>query len=69
LADHRGYINKGQAHTATGANYNQPGHSLSDLSVTVLEISRKEDDLYRKEHEKYFINLFNTNYRGLNKQK
>ena len=69
LADHRGYINKEQTDTATGAHFNQPGHSLSDLSVTILEISRKEDDIYRKEREKYFINLFNTNYRGLNKQK
>ena len=69
LADHRGYINKEQVDTATGAHYNQPGHQLSDLSVTILEVSRKQEDNYRKEREKYFINLFNTNYKGLNKQK
>ena len=69
LADHRGYIKKEQIDTTTGAHYNQPGHQLSDMSVIILEISRKQEDIYRKEREKYFINLFNTNYRGLNKQK
>ena len=69
LADHRGYINKEKIETATGAHYNQPRHQLSDMSVTILEKSRKEEDLYRKQREKYFINFFDTNYRGLNKQR
>ena len=68
LADHRGYINNINVNYATGAHFNTPGHQLSDLSVIILEKTRKEDNSYRKERERYFINLFNTYYKGLNKQ-
>ena len=65
LADHRGYVNNGDD-TATGEHFNL--HTLSDLSITILEQVKKKDDLYRKEREKYFIRKFNTFYRGLNRQ-
>ena len=68
LADHRGYVNNKDETTATGQHFNSPGHSLSDLSITILEKVRSNDDLYRKEREKYFIRKFNTFYRGLNRQ-
>ena len=67
LADHRGYVNNGDD-TATGEHFNLPGHSLSDLSITILEQVKRKDTLYRKEREKYFIRKFNTFYRGLNRQ-
>ena len=53
LADHRGYINNQDESKATGEHFNSPGHSLSDLSIIALV--KKNDDLYRKEREKYFI--------------
>ena len=37
LADHRGYINNQDETQATGKHFNSPGHSLADLSITVLE--------------------------------
>jgi hypothetical protein len=37
LADHRGYINNQDESKATGEHFNFPGHSLSDLSIIVLE--------------------------------
>ena len=37
LADHRGYINNRDLSTATGEHFNSPGHSLSDLNITVLK--------------------------------
>ena len=55
LSDHRGYVNNEKTETATGQHFNLPGHSLSDLTITVLEVVKKKDDLYRKEREKYFI--------------
>ena len=69
LADHRGYVNREYIDTATGAHFNQPGHDLSHLTVTVLEQMKNKDTLYRKEREKYFVNKFNTLYKGMNKQK
>ena len=68
LADHRGYIKNEKQETTTGEHFNSPGHSLSDLKITVLEVVKKKDDLYRKEREKYFIRKFNTFYDGLNRQ-
>ena len=37
LADHRGYISRGDKEKATCDHFNLPGHSLADLRVTVLE--------------------------------
>ena len=68
LADHRGYVQNQDTTKATGEHFNSPGHSLADLSITILEKVKKNDDLYRKEREKYFIRKFNTFYRGLNRQ-
>ena len=68
LADHRGYVNNLDETQATGKHFNSPGHSLSDLSIVILEKVRSSDDLYRKEREKYFIRKFNTYYKGLNRQ-
>ena len=48
LADHRGYVNTQDLTKATGQHFNSPGHSLSDLSITVLEKVRSDDDLCRK---------------------
>ena len=69
LADHRGYVTNHVTSTATGTHFNQPGHSLSDLTITVLEHTPRKNTEYRKERESYFIRTFNTFYKGLNRQK
>ena len=68
LADHRGYVLNDKQNQATGAHFSLPGHSLGDLSVTIVEKERKTCDLYRKEREKYHIKRFNTYYCGLNRK-
>ena len=68
LADHRGYVTNNDTSTATGRHYNSPGHTLADLSITVLEQVRKNDTLYRTQREEYHIRRFNTLYRGLNRK-
>ena len=68
LADHRGYILNQKDNQATGAHFNLPGHSLSDLSVTILERVNQRDETYRKEREKYHIRRLNTFHSGLNKK-
>ena len=49
IADHRGYVTRGEIDKATGAHFTQPGHSLADLRVTVLENTRGKNIEYRKE--------------------
>ena len=67
FTEHRGYVNNSDD-TPTGEHFNSPGHSLADMTITILEKVKSNDDLYRKEREKYFIRRFNTFYKGLNRQ-
>jgi hypothetical protein len=55
LTDNRGNISSQDETKATGQHFNSPGHSLYDLTTTILEKVRSNDNLYRKEREKYFI--------------
>ena len=68
IADHRGYIVNQHLNTATGHHFNTPGHSVSNLRVTIIEQVRTDNEGYRKQREKYHINKFNTFHNGLNQQ-
>ena len=48
LADHRGYVTDGVTSQATGAHFNLPGHSLADLTITILEQTKRKNSEYRK---------------------
>ena len=41
LDDHRGYVNN-CVDRATGSHFNQPGHSLADMSITIFIASKKK---------------------------
>ena len=69
LAEHRGYVTNGVTSQATGEHFNMPGHSLADLSVTIIEQTYRKNSEYRKERESYFIRRFDTFYNGINKQR
>jgi hypothetical protein len=63
LADHRGYYVNNDEYdytTETGGSFNSPGHSPSNLRITILETVKTNDDLNRKEREEYHIRKFNT---------
>ena len=68
IADHKKYIRNENTEQATGAHFNLPGHSISNFTVTILERVKVQDDRFRKEREKYYINKSNTFYKGINKQ-
>ena len=68
IADHRGYVRQGDTNKATGAHFTLPGHSLSDMKFTVIEQVKKNNEMYRKLREKYFIQKFDTNNKGLNRK-
>ena len=67
IAEHKGYIRNKNLGQPTGIHFNLPGHSLSNMNVTIIEKMRKTDRLYRREKEKYHIKKFNTFYNGMNK--
>ena len=66
ISEHIGYIRTKKIDKTTGQHFNSPGHSLANMTVTILERVKKEDIFYRKERETYHIRKFNTYYRGLN---
>ena len=68
VEEHCGYVRNQHLDKATGLHFNLPGHTLADLTVTVLEQSKRNNDPYRKQREEYHINRFNTFYKGLNRQ-
>ena len=67
LAEHRGYITNQVVSRSTGAHFNLPGHSLANLTVTILKQTRSSNAEYRKEREKYFIRKFDTFNNGINR--
>ena len=68
FGEHRGYVTNGHTDQATGAHYNLPGHSVENMKISIIEKVKQGSDAYRKERELYFINKFNTYYKGINKQ-
>ena len=60
LADTCGYVRNQTLDKATGEHFSLPGHSLSDLSITVIEQSKRNNNLYKKERGEYYINCFNA---------
>ena len=68
VCEHIGYINTKNRKQPAGEHFNLPGHSKSDMKVTILEKVHKHDPQYRKERESLLIRKFNTFYHGLNKK-
>ena len=48
---------------ATGEHFNNKGHKVSDMKISILENIFSTDPAARKERE----NKMNTKYKGLNK--
>ena len=66
ISEHIGYVKTKKLDKTTGAHFNLPGHSLANLTATILEKVKSNDIYYRKERETYQIRKFNTFYCGLN---
>ena len=58
LADHCSYVRNQTLEKATGEHFSLPGHDLSDLTITVIEQTKINNNLYRKERVEYHLNRF-----------
>ena len=58
--EHKGYVRNTMLTKATGNHFNQRGHSVYDMEITVVEKIFNNDPQYRKQREKMYINKFNT---------
>ena len=58
--EHKGYVTNNMVTKATGLHFNERGHSVSDMEITVLEKLFNDNPHYRKQREKMLINKFCT---------
>ena len=56
-------------HKAIGEHFSSGGHSMSDMTFSVIERLKQHDFRYRKQRESYHIEQWNLKYKGLNKKK
>ena len=75
FSQHRGYVNSyqskiatGKRIEATGAHFNLPGHSLSDMKLQVIEKVFDKSEAVRLTRERLYINLFEAENLGMNKK-
>ena len=66
--EHKSYVTSKNLSKATGEHFNGPGHSVSDMSISVVEKIFSKDGFYRKEREKFYIQKFNSKFKGLNRK-
>ena len=52
----------------TGKHFNLPGHSMTNMKLSVLEKCKLDSSNYRKIREAEYINKFDTLRNGLNKK-
>ena len=67
--DHLGYARREEVQKATGGHFNNPGHKLADMTISVLEKVKETDTGYRECRESYFIEKFNLKFKGINRKK
>ena len=67
ITQHRGYVNNKETKKATGFHFNLPGHSITDMKVTILEKIRYTSEAYRKKREELLISKFDSFYNGMNR--
>ena len=68
ISEHKGYIKNNHQDKATGAHFNQKGHTLEHMKVSIIEKVKKQEESYRKERERFFIQKFNTYHQGMNRK-
>ena len=68
LNDHKKYIKSIIPTQSTGEHFNSSGHSLHNITITILEKVKSQDKNYRLEREKFYIKKFDTYNNGLNRK-
>ena len=68
FSEHKGYVTNSILSKATGNHFNQQGHKISDMKITIIEKVHSKDPQFRKQREKMYINKMNTKYKGMNRK-
>ena len=68
FSEHLGYVRNQKLEKATGYHFNQNGHQMSDMEVSVIETINNKDSQFRKQRETEWIEKFDSKHKGLNKK-
>ena len=68
IKEHLGYIRNSKISEPTGSHFNLPGHDISMLQVSILEKCKLESKVYRETREEFFIQKFQTKFKGMNRK-
>ena len=75
FGQHRGYVNQyktkieaGKIPEATGEHFNLPIHSISDMSLQIVEKVFSKSKAVREQREKMYINYFESETKGINRR-
>ena len=69
FSQHLGYVRSADYEKyPTGKHFNLPGHSMTNMKLSILEKCKIESSNYRKIREAEFINKFDTLRNGLNRK-
>ena len=66
---HRGYVRREETGQATGNHFSLPGHSMADMTISVLERITTSDPMYRKVRESHWIEQFEARRKGINRRR
>ena len=69
FGEHVGYVRREDTKKATGDHFNLPGHSQSDMTVSVLERIYSQHPQYRKVRESFHIEQFELLNKGINRKR
>ena len=64
--EHRTYVKQKKLKTPTRERFNLKGHTISNMTITILKEVKVSDTLYQKEREQYLIRKFNSYYNEMN---
>ena len=66
--EHLGYV-RTKSNDPTGQHFNLPGHSISNMEVSVLEKVFEKSRAVRETRESFWIQEFQTVSKGINDKK
>ena len=64
---HRGSVTNKDLKKAIGQHYNLPGHSVSDMTVTIVEKVYNQNEFFRRRRETHYIQNFKAKLLGINR--
>ena len=67
MQEHLSYVRNKKLDKATGHHFNEPGHTIANMQMTILELCHTKDPMVLGVREQHYIKLFNTYRRGINR--